>query len=146
MSEKYSSYIGNYIVENMVPTEQKNFTYFRKKINIYKYQFGVPLIKDCNHEFLIRYFESWNKPNFELNPKGSIFQDFNSPYPKYNFSLFFAQVIYRIHQKDEKYNFDITEWDLSLEKIKTIRKELMSLSMFCVTKPEQKKIVDYFLT
>ena len=142
-SEKYSSDIGNYIVEKMVPREQKYFEDFRIGINILESLFGVPLIKDCNQKFLIRYFESWNKPNFESNPKGSIYEDLNSVYPKYGFFLFFAQVIYRIHQKDKKYDFKISR---SKYNLKEIRKKLMNVNFFCGTETDRNEIVDCFLT
>ena len=143
-NEQYSSYIGNYIVENMVPKDKKGFDKFSYCIDVLKFEFGVPLIENCNHVFLIRYYESWNKPTFESNPK-SIFEDLNSDYPRFGFIFFLAQVMYRIHQKDENYNFEIPKLKSSLREIE-IRESLIDVPVFCGTKTEQQEIVDYFLT
>ena len=142
-TQQYSSYIGNYIVEKMVPRKRRDFDRFAIFVNISK--FGAPLIMDCNLELLIRYFEGFNKPNFESNSRKSILDKLDSPY-SYNsltFFFFLAQVIYRIHQKDKNYNFEIPKLKLRLVQLK---KGLMDVEFFCSTETDQQEIVDYFLT
>ena len=53
-TEQYSSFIGNYIVEKIVLREKKDFVHCMSRFVFFAKVIGVPLIKNCDREFLTK--------------------------------------------------------------------------------------------
>ena len=135
-NEKCSSYIGNWIVEKIVPREKGDFEKYTVIFDKFGNKFGVPFIENRKLKILTRYFETWNETYFELFSE-NIFEF--SAFSNFQLFFFLAQVIYRIHQIDKSYNFNIRKVEFTEIEIKEIRNNLMNVPFFVKLNPIKKK-------